>query len=132
MEYPMCTQSVKEKKIRYIFSWKKVRISIGNFGLLAYHTLILFSKIQKFYRVKELFNSNQTRYGVSHLYLERKRKKISVQLFLEKSSYFNRKFRLTRLSYAYSIFKNIENLSGQGVVQIEPNTVWSIPCVPRA
>ena len=33
--------------------------------------------------------------------------------------------------FAYSIFKNIEILSDQGVVQIEPNLVWSIPCVPR-
>ena len=31
--------------------------------------------------------------------------------------------------FAYSIFKNIKNLSDQGVVQIEPNLVWSIPCV---
>ena len=34
--------------------------------------------------------------------------------------------------FAYSIFKNIEILSGQGVVQIKPNLVWSIACVPRA
>ena len=27
--------------------------------------------------------------------------------------------------FAYSNFKNIEILSGQGVVQIEPNSVWS-------
>ena len=33
---------------------------------------------------------------------------------------------------AYSIFKNIEISSGQGVVQIKPNSVWSIPCVGRA
>ena len=29
--------------------------------------------------------------------------------------------------FAYSIFKNIEISSGQGVVQIEPNSVWRIP-----
>ena len=28
-------------------------------------------------------------------------------------------------------FKNRSISSGQGVVQIEPNSVWSIPCVPR-
>ena len=33
--------------------------------------------------------------------------------------------------FAYSIFKTVEILSGQGVVQIEPNGVWSISCVPR-
>ena len=108
MEYPMCTQSVKEKKIRYSLSWKKVRISIGNFGLLAYHTLILFSKIQKFYRVKELSKSNQTRYGVSHVYLERKTKRFFVIACLQKSSFFNRKFRLIRLFH----FRKYRNLIG--------------------
>ena len=33
--------------------------------------------------------------------------------------------------FAYSIFKNIEILLGQGVVQIEPNCILSIPWVPR-
>ena len=46
--------------------------------------------------------------------------------FLEKSSYFNRESRLIRLLFAYSIFKNIEILSGQGCVQIKPNSAWSI------
>ena len=31
--------------------------------------------------------------------------------------------------FAYSIFKNIEISLGQGVVQIEPNLLWSIPCL---
>ena len=108
MENPICTQSVKEKKIRYSLSWKKVRTSIGNFGSLAYHTLILFSKIQKFYRVKELSKSNQTRYGVSHVYLERKTKKFLSQLVYKKSSFFNRKFRLIRLFY----FRKYRNFIG--------------------
>ena len=34
--------------------------------------------------------------------------------------------------FGYSIFKNIEILSGQRIVQIKANMVWSIPCVPRA
>ena len=33
--------------------------------------------------------------------------------------------------FAYSIFKYIEILSGQGVVQIRPNWVWGIPLVTR-
>ena len=32
--------------------------------------------------------------------------------------------------FAYSIFKNIEILLGQGVVRIRPNSAWSIRCVP--
>ena len=98
----------KRKKFRYSLSWKKVRISIGNFGLLAYHALILFSKIQKFYRVKELSKSNQTRYGVSHVYLERKTKRIFGIAYLQKSSFFNRKFRLLRLFY----FQKYRNFIG--------------------
>ena len=118
----------KRKKNSVQFVWEKVRISIGNFGLLAYHTLILFSKIQKFYRVKELSKSNQTRYGVSHVHVECKTKRIFGIACLQKSSFFNRNFRLLRLFY----FQKIEILSGQGIVQNEPNSVWSIPFVPRA
>ena len=50
---------------------------------------------------------------------------------LEKRSYFDRKYRLFRLLFAYSIFKNIEISSGQGVVQIEPFLVWRFPCAAR-
>ena len=51
--------------------------------------------------------------------------------FLEKSSCFNRKYRLIRLILAYSNFKNIEILSGQEVVQIKPNLAWSITSAVR-
>ena len=43
---------------------------------LSSYSLILFSKILKFYRVKELIKSNQTLYGVSHVYLESRTKRI--------------------------------------------------------
>ena len=49
---------------------------------LAFHTEICefcekrILKIGLFHRVKELFNSNQTRYGVSPLYLKSKTKRI--------------------------------------------------------
>ena len=66
------------------------------------------------------------------MYLERKTKRIFGIACLEKSLYFNRKYRLIRFLFAYSIFKNIEILPDQAVVQIEPNSVLSIPCVPRA
>ena len=44
----------------------------------------LISKIGLFHRVKELFKSNQTRYGVSHVYLESRTKRISAIACLEK------------------------------------------------
>ena len=50
-----------------------------------------------FHRVKELFKSDQTGYGVSHVYLERKTERIFGVACLEKSSCFNRNFRLIRL-----------------------------------
>ena len=74
---------------------------------------------------------NQTGNGLYHGQVESKTKRIFYITGLEKSSFFNRKFRLIRLLYAYSIFKNIEILSGQEVVQIEPNSEWSITFVPR-
>ena len=49
---------------------------------LAFHTEIcdyfeyLFSKNSIFHRVKEVSKSNQTRYGVFHVYLERKTEKV--------------------------------------------------------
>ena len=64
---------------------------------------------------------NQIWYGVSQVYLERKTRRVFGIALLEKSSYFNRKYRFIRLLYAYFIFKNIEVLSDQGVVQIKPN-----------
>ena len=94
-------------------------------------SLILFLKIEKFRRVKELFKSNQTRYRVSPGYVESKTERIFGKACLGKNSYFNRKYRLIRLLFAYSIFKHIEITSGQGVVQIKPNSAWSIPSVFR-
>ena len=52
------------------------------------YSLILFSKIWKFHRVKELFKSNQTWYGVSPVYLDSKTKRISAIVFLEKKFVF--------------------------------------------
>ena len=58
---------------------------------------------------------NQTRYGVFHGYLDGKTKRIFGIARLEK------KVRISIGNiqlFAYSILKNIEILSGQGVVQI--------------
>ena len=70
---------------------------------------------------------NQMWYGVSHVYLESKTERILGIACLEKIriSIGNIDF------FAYSIFKKIEISSGQGVVQIKPKLVWSIPCVSR-
>ena len=63
------------------------------------------------------------------MYLECKAKRIfGIACLGKKVSFSYGNFDL----FAYSIFKNIEISSGQGVVQIEPNLVWSIPCESRA
>ena len=84
-------------------------------SVIQTYSLILFSKIQKFYRIKELSKSNQTWYGVSQVYLESKTKRIFAIACLGKKFVFQSEiFDL----FAYSIFKNIEILSDQGVVQM--------------
>ena len=61
-----------KRMVRLTFLEKKL---VFQSEILTY-SLILFSKLKKFYRVKELFKSNQTGYGVSHVYLDYKTKRI--------------------------------------------------------
>ena len=71
---------------------------------------------------------NQAGYGVYHGCLECKTKRIFAIACLGKkvsSSYGN------LLLFQTNNFKNRSFSSGQGVVQIEPNLVWIIPCVAR-
>ena len=74
---------------------------------------------------------NQTDIPNTQYYLNCNAKRMVGLTFLEKSPYFNRKYRLIRSLFAYSIFKNIETLLGQGVVQIRPILVWSITSAVR-
>ena len=60
---------------------------------------ILFSKIEKFYRIKELFKVNQIDIPDHQYYLGCNAKRMVRVTFLEKSLYFNRKSRLFRLFY---------------------------------
>ena len=103
---------------------KKVRISIGNIDLFAYSIFenIEISSGQGVVQIRPNLVwsipwvprvNNKMNFWYS---LPRKKDRISIgniDLF------------------AYSIFENIENSSGQGVVQIKPNLMWSIPCVSR-
>ena len=61
------------------------------------------------------------------MYLECKKNNFWYSLPRKKVSFSYGNFDL----FAYSILKNIEILSDQGVVQIEANSVWSIPFVGR-
>ena len=71
---------------------------------------------------------NQTGYGVYHGCLESKTERIFAIACLGKKvsfSYGN------LLLFRINNFKNRSFSSGQGVVQSEPNSVLSIPWVPR-
>ena len=84
-----------------------------------------------FHRVKELFKPNQTGYGVYHRQVESKTKKILVMACLGKKLVLQSEISSYSLIIRLFYFQNIEILSGQGVVQIKPNWVWSISCVSR-
>ena len=76
----------------------------------------------------KLFKSNQTGYGVYHGYLDRKTKTILAMACLgKKLSFSDGKLRISRIRN----LKNRSFSSGQVVIQIESNWVWSIPWVPR-
>ena len=83
-------------------------------------SLILFSKIEKFCRIKELFKVNQIDIPDYQYHLGCNTKKNGPPSFPRKKV----RISIGNLDFfAYTIFKNIEISSGQGVVQIEPNSV---------
>ena len=71
-------------------------------------SLILFSKILKFYRVKELFKVNQMDIPDYQYYLSCNAKSMVCLTFLEKSSFFNGNFCIVRLFY----FQKYRNFIG--------------------
>ena len=119
----------------YLESKTKKNFAIACLGKKSvFHTEIFefryyrILKIGIFHRVKKLFKSNQTQYGVSHVYLKSKTKRFFCYSLPRKNvsiSYEN--LRISLLPN----FKNKSFSSGQGVVQIKPNLVWSIPKVGR-
>ena len=85
--------------VRLTFLEKKL---VFHTEILTY-SLILFSKIKKFHRVKELFKSNQTRYGESHSYFEFKTKRIFAIACLGKKLVFHTEI----LTYSLILFSKI-------------------------
>ena len=125
MEYPMCAQRVKRKEFLVQLVYKRSSFFNRKFRLIR---LFYFRKYRNFIESRSC--PNRIKLGVEYPMCTQsvKRKRFLVQLFYKKVHFSIGNFDL----FGYSIFKNIEILSGQGVVQIEPTTVWSIPCVPRA
>ena len=70
-----------------------------------------------------MLKSHQIRYGVSQVNPDCKTESFCYSFSRKKVHISIGKIDL----FAYSIFQKIEILSDQGVVQIRPNSVWSIP-----
>ena len=86
-------------------------------------------KIGLFERVKKLFKPNQFRYGVFPKKPESNTKRIFGIACVGKKLVFHTdgNLRISRIKN----FKNRSFSSGQEFLQIEPISVWSIPCAPR-
>ena len=110
VDYPMCIQSLKQKE--FLLQLVQEKSPYFNRKYLTY-SLILFSKIQKFYWIKELSKCNQTRYGLSHVYLKSKTKRIFAIACLGKKLDFHTgicEFRDQRISKT-GLFRRVKELS---------------------
>ena len=85
---------------------------------LSTYSLILFSKIKKLYRIKELFQSDQTGYGVSYVYLNSKTKRIFAKACLGKNLVLHTEICGHFKQICYYNFKIMSISRGQGVIQI--------------
>ena len=74
IEYPMCAYIVKQKEFLLQLAQEKSQYCIRKFAIISNKFAIL--KIGLIRRVKELSKSNQTRYGVSHVCVDFKTKRI--------------------------------------------------------
>ena len=95
----------KTKRIFGIACLGKKFVFQSKFRLIR---LFYFQKYRNFYQIKQLSKSNQTRYGVLHVYLKRKTKRIFGIACLGKKFLFQSKFRLIRLFY----FQKYRNFTG--------------------
>ena len=100
----------------------------------------LISKIEKFYRVKELFKSNQTRYAVSPGCVECKTKRIFGIACLGKKLVFHTEIcdYFKYLFFKYSIFRRVKELFklnqtwyrvSPGYVESKTKRIFAIACL---
>ena len=109
MEYPMCSQSEKRKRIFGIDCLEKnfvFQSEISTYSLII--KLFYFQKNRNF--IGSRSSPNQPKLGMEYPMCTQsvKQKESLVQLVQEKSSYFNRKFRHIRLFY----FQKYRNFIG--------------------
>ena len=105
-------------------------------------SLILFSKISKFHRVKELFKSNQTRYGVSPVYLKSKTERVFGIACLGKKFVFQSEIstyslilfsKISKFHRVRELFKSNQTRNGVSPVYLESKTerVFGIACLGK-
>ena len=74
---------------------------------------------------------NQTRYRVSHVYLESKTKGIFAIACVGRKLLFHTEISIISKKFGINNLLNRSFSSGQGVVESEPNWIYSIAWVPR-
>ena len=128
MENHQCNESEKQKEFfLYSLPRKKISFSYGNLRLFQIRNF----KNRSFLSGQEVVQIKPNLVWSIHRVGRLWDKKNGPPNFSRKSSYFNRKYRHIRLLFAHSIFKKIEILLGEGVVQIKHNSAWSITSVFR-
>ena len=105
MEYPMGTQSLKQKEFLLQLAQEKSSYFNRKYRLIR---LFYFQKYRNFIGSRSC--SNLTKLGMEYptCIQSLKQKEFLLQLAQEKSSYFNRKYRLNRLFY----FQKYRNFIG--------------------
>ena len=104
MEYPTCIQSLKQKEFLLQLAQEKSQYCIRKFAIISNKFAILILKLGLIRRIKELSKSNQTRYGVSHVCVDCKTKRIFAIACLGKKFVFQSEI----LTYSLILFSKIQ------------------------
>ena len=113
LEYQYYLNCNAKRTVRLTFLEKKIVFQ----SELSTYSLILFSKIWKFYQIKELFKVNQNDIPEYQSYLNCNAKRTVRLTFLEKKFVFQSELS----TYSLILFSKLwKFLSDQGVVQSEP------------
>ena len=104
MEYPMCAQIVKQKEFLLQLAQEKSQYCIRKFAIISNKFAILILKLGLIRRIKELSKSNQTWYGVSHVCVDCKTKRVFAIACLGKKFVFQSEI----LTYSLILFSKIQ------------------------
>ena len=141
IEYPFCNYSLKQRNFCYSLRRKKFGIPYGNLRIFRINCYYWILRKGLFHRFKELSKSNQTRYGVSPMYLETKTNIICHRLPRKKMWFSYGNLRISPLvNFKDSVFHRIKELSksnqtwyGVSPMYLESKTkrIFAIACVAK-